>query len=310
VQTQSFDAWNAELERALLTLPELENIPHQLFSLVAQNADGPPKRFVLVTESNRTVAIVSLRKSGRHWEQIGHGVLPGTIFPSVPGYEIPAMRASGLDIWIGALDSPPPPGLVDFSYTIPVHRADCHGNYEEHWQTSGLRSFLKEARRHTKIGYEFEIDASGAAAWIIDRWAEQWQKSDETGTRFDLAIAFDYYRQHGMCHAFRLLHDGEPVAGATFFIDGGRRLIWQTSYHDDAYRKQGVGTRLLELIFQWAASSPYETLDLGGGHDYKARWAPENGHIWSYNVAPLYPRLRRRAASFVKAWTHRGRDRQ
>ena len=297
LRVAQFHAWNAELDEALLALPEMDNASHELYRLVARNSSGTQKHFSLVTHDGAPVAVVGLRQRQRHWEQLGCGILPGTTIPATAGYEIPAMAASGLDIWMKLIDEEPAASGLRSLFSIPVRRMNCSDDAEHYWHESGLWGMVKSARRRTKK-YSVEVDAPGAAAWTINQWAQKW-RTQETEIGRDLVVAAEYYQTHGRYHTFRLVLDGTPVAGNTFFVANGR-LIYQTTFFDDTYKRDAVGTRLLDFVFQWAADAGYRQIDLGGGHEYKTMWAPENGRIWSYNVCPKYVYLRRQAVQFAR----------
>ncbi len=293
-----FDSWNEELDEALAVLPEMANAPHELYRLIARSKNGPRKRFVLASHDGAPVAIVGLRQIRRHWEQLGCGSMPGTTLPAVPGYEMPALAATGLDVWMNLLDEPPAPhDGVRLSYSIPAYRMDCADDEEAYWRETGFLRFVKAARRTAKK-YQVEVDAPGTAAWTVNGWARRWQ-NHETDVAPDQIIAADYYLAHGRYHTFRMTLNGETIAGYTLFVDNGR-LTGQSTFFDEKYRSDGVGTFLLDYVFKWAREAGYRQIDLGGGHGYKAKWAPENGEIWTYNVCPQSVHLRRQAMQWVK----------
>lgn len=295
--THHYKAWHASLDEALELLPEMPNCPHELGRLVARNPSSTQKRFCLVTDERVPVGVVAVRRIQRHWGQLGLGIMPGTTIPALDGYEVPAIAASGLDVWVDWIDQPPTSNLVRTLFSIPVFRMNRGGDFEQYWHESGLWGMVKSARRATKK-YRLEIDGAGAADWTIRNWARKW-RTTETETCDDLLVAADYYQARGQYHTFRLLLGDIPVAGNTFFVDGDR-LVYQTTFFDETYRRDWVGTRLLDLVFQWAAGTDYRQIDLGGGHDYKAMWAPEDGRLWSYNVCPQHIYLRRCAVQLAR----------
>jgi CelD/BcsL family acetyltransferase involved in cellulose biosynthesis len=96
----------------------------------------------------------------------------------------------------------------------------------------------------------------------------------------------------------------------------GRDLVSGVVYRNPAYEKHSVGTRIWDLSFEWAAKNNYEKLDMGGGFDYKQRWAPQEGERIKFRVCPPYLfamkqalRLGRRlSANVVKSIHHRGKN--
>jgi CelD/BcsL family acetyltransferase involved in cellulose biosynthesis len=65
-------------------------------------------------------------------------------------------------------------------------------------------------------------------------------------------------------------------------------LVAGVIYREPEYDWYGVGVRLIDLVFSFAAEKGFETMDLGGGHDYKQKWAPQEGERWQFNVCPEY----------------------
>ena len=97
-------------------------------------------------------------------------------------------------------------------------------------------------------------------------------------------MVMDYLERIDRYHTFILVKDGRPVAGHTFLIHR-RDLVWQVAWHDPAFDRLGVGTRLMDMVFQWSSTQPFDSIDLGGGPK-KARWAPVNGENYVFHVYP------------------------
>jgi hypothetical protein len=136
---------------------------------------------------------------------------------------------------------------------------------------------------------EFEVDDPAALAWIVEGWARNW-----TGHAWaehllapDVLVAGEYLRARGAYRTFRLLHDGRPVAGFSAIADGDT-LTMQHSTRDPVYDKARVGVRLDELFFRWSSTSPYKTIDLGGGFSYKAQWGDPDITQARFVVAPRH----------------------
>ena len=102
----------------------------------------------------------------------------------------------------------------------------------------------------------------------------------------ELLQAADYYTGLGRYHhSFRLLDGGAAVAGLTTFVRRNS-LIHSTMFRSHSYSRQGVGTRIQDLVLQWAAEAGFDSVDWVAGHSYKSRWAPQDGNIWRFNVCP------------------------
>jgi hypothetical protein len=89
-----------------------------------------------------------------------------------------------------------------------------------------------------------------------------------------------------MLHAV-IRYDAPAVAGRIMYVDSGNLVLACTSYADE-YRQLGVGIRLFDQSSQRATKTGYAGINLGGGHTYKAQWAPEGEKIWSFNIAPSH----------------------
>jgi hypothetical protein len=63
-------------------------------------------------------------------------------------------------------------------------------------------------------------------------------------------------------------------------------------FRDKRYDWHCVGTRILDLVTQWAAEHGFAKLDIGGWYDYKAKWAPQDGERWDFRICPLRQHLR------------------
>jgi CelD/BcsL family acetyltransferase involved in cellulose biosynthesis len=101
----------------------------------------------------------------------------------------------------------------------------------------------------------------------------------------DRIAAAKYLEDQGRHYSFWLLDQQKPVAGHTF-IRHRNDLVWQVTYRDPAYDRHGVGTHLMDLIFSWGVQAGFERIDMGGQHDYKIRWAPQEGERGWFNICP------------------------
>lgn len=297
-----FERWNPILDDALRVLPELETCPHELYRLLLTSPARTPKRVALVTEDGRPVAVSGLRRRKWFWEPIVDAVREiGEAMPALDGYLFPSLSALGLDIWTGGYESRPPgDSPLRRVFPLPFFRISCKADFEQYWRQAGNIKGLKSARAKTR-GYSLEVDAPGAAAWVIRNWELKWKDHPalETIAADDQILAAEYYQAHGQMHTLRLLRDGEPVAGHTFYVHR-RSVVSTCTYRDARLEKQRVGTRLLDLAFHWAAESGYEQIDLGSGHAYKQLWAPEDGARWYANVCPIYIYLPKQAVRRVR----------
>lgn len=281
--------WVDALDANLADLPDAPECPVELFRLLLQTPPAAADRRIAVVRDERgdTIAVVGLRKRLGMWESICDGVVPGALAPSKPGRLWDALESLALPIrineWTGAI-----PPRARSQYRQTWHRISTRTDVDEFWRRSSNADTVRKARARCARAGEMtlEVDHADAAAWTIDGWARRWAGDPmyETALAGDLRTMTSYLLPRGRYHAFRLLHEGRPVAGLNAFV-AGTTLVEQTSYRDAEYDKIGVGVRLDELFFRWAAESPYDAVVLGAG-EYKARWAEPGGECVSFTICP------------------------
>jgi hypothetical protein len=233
-------------------------------------------------------------------------VIPGAVAPAAPGRLWDALFALGRFVWVNDWHGPVPdhPG-VHCLEQLPVFRVATDTDFDRFWVERGNSRSLRKARsRCDRLGGEFtfEVDHPDAARWILDGWGQDWSDDlwAEHLSASDLRIASAYLGARGMQHTFRLLHDGRPVVGFTAFALGDT-LMPQHSHRDPAYDRVGVGVRLDELFFRWTQSTPYRMVDLGGGFEYKARWALADTTRARFAIAPRHLVVARSTANMARS---------
>jgi hypothetical protein len=177
-----------------------------------------------------------------------------------------------------------------FPYQQPWHAVSTRVDFDDFWRSKGYEEAIRKARRRCAgLGdTALEIDAPGAAEWILDNWERKWSGDSmhETLIAPEMREAVSYLARRGRYHAFRLLHAGKPIAGLNVLADG-EALHEQSSFRDRAYDRYGVGVHLDELFFRWAAQSPYERVELGAG-EYKSRWGDQAQECVSFTICPRH----------------------
>jgi len=299
LQVAWFDDWRTVLDNALRELPEMENCPHELFRMIMQNPSSTRKRTALVIEGNAPVAVVGLRDKGRYWEPVGRGVTgqratARSVAPVREGFLVPALQALGVEVRIGGWRDPPPTSPIVRSLARnAVFKLDCAADFEQYWRDSGQWTFIRRGHRKTRTGFAFEVDLPDSAAWILRSWAEKWRDdpAQETASIDDQLLAAEYYQKQGQYHSFLLLHNGWPVAGNTAFAFGDE-LVWHAGYRRPEWDRYDAGTCVMELMCRWAAEQGFAKVDLGGWHEYKSLWAPEDGEEWEFRIFPLRQHVR------------------
>ena len=238
------------------------------------------------------VAVVALRQRGFYWEPVTQWLLPGAIFPVREDCLMLALSALGVEVeiaWWRMMEAPPQhPWIRRDRVPTLTHRMRLSEDFEEFWRKSGQFKDVRSARNRC-LGFTFEVNTPGAADWIIKNSTAKWASSENTYIEElgDRLMVADYLAKRGQFHSLLLLSSGIPVAGNTFIVHG-RDLVSGVVYRNPAYEKYSVGTRIWDLSFEWAAKNNYEKLDIGGGFDYKKRWAPQEGERNKFRVCPPY----------------------
>jgi ribosomal protein S18 acetylase RimI-like enzyme len=302
LQVAWFDRWNRALDNALRELPEMEGCPHELFRMIVQNPSSTRKRTALVMEGDGPLAVVGLREKGQCWLPAMQGIIPEAIAPAREGYLFPALKALGVDVRIAGSPTPPPMSLrARNAISVPVFKVDCQGDFEDYWRRSQYLRNVKVARSRTEA-FTFEVDRPGSAALIIAQWAEKWQDHPEQQTIIasDLIVAADYWQQRNRWHSFLVLDGDVPAAGVTGPVHGNN-LVYTINFRDNRYDRHHVGTRIIDLIVQWAAEHGFAKFDLGGWYSYKAKCGPQDGEQWDFRICPLRQHLREQAVWKARA---------
>ncbi len=292
LQVSWFDRWQPVLDEALQALPEAESCPHELYRLLVQNQDAAHKRTALVTDRGEPVAVVGLRQIGRcHWEPVTQWLLPGIVCPARPGYLMPALEALKVDLrvaWWRLAGPPPPSPLMRYSECTPVYRMPCTADFERYWRKTRYFKTIQHSR-HRCEGFTWSVNAPGAATWVIQNWDSKWHEHGATAdlSLADRLLAATYLERRGQ-HYTHVLLDGEtPIAGATSLVHG-RDLVAGVIYRHPDYDRFGVGVRIIDLVFAFAAENGFERMDIGGGYDYKQKWAPQEGERWQFDLCPSF----------------------
>jgi hypothetical protein len=243
------------------------------------------------------------------WEPVwGGGVNERFALAAADGYLIPALIATGRNIWIVTRQEPQGDAWSNTitPKALPRFAIALDADIENYWKSSSHWKTIKSARRHTE-GMALELDAPGAAAWTIKSWARRWHAHEAES---DILLAADYLQSVGRYHTFTLRNGPTWVAGCTYIVDG-EDLLAQLNYYDPLCARKGVQTRLDDLVFAWAVRSGLATMDLGYSNEinsYKRHWAPRDGTSWLWNVAPAHVRVFRGAAHSARAASRTARS--
>jgi len=289
LKVEWFEPWADVVDQALAGLAESENCPH---ALLAQLMNGPTrtrKRTAVVTEKGDPIAVIGLRSRKHFWEPVfSASVCPRAKMPARDGMLFPAFAALDVDIWMGGWEDSPTPPLPDVrsAFSLPMYKVDCRVGPDAHWRRSGNARAIEIGRSRTK-GFTLEVNGTEATEWVIGNWDRQWRShpSQETTCVEDQLIAAHYFQPRGLLHSFRLLDGTNPVAGYIGTVYRNE-LVLVCGFRAPAFERRSVGVRLFDLVVAWATDAGFSKVDIGGGHAYKAKWAPEDGQRWYFNVCP------------------------
>jgi hypothetical protein len=285
-----FDNWHASLDEALNTLPELDACPHELFRLLIQNSGPSRKRIALITEHGTPVSVVGLRQKGRFsWEPVMQWIVPGEPFPSKSGYSMRAMEALNMEVWVAwwRVENPPPSSLlVRYLESTPTYRMHASDNLEDYWRETGQFKTIRRIRNRCKDLTLF-FNKPGYAEWTIRNWEAKWRQMGvmPDPSLADRILAANYLEASKRYYTFTLF-DGEIPAGAATMMAHRNDLVAGVLYYEPQYRKLGIGNRLIDIFFSFGVENGFETIDIGGGHEYKKNWAPQSGQRWWFHICP------------------------
>lgn len=285
-----FERWHPALDEALEQLPQLDACPHELFRLLMQNPVCTRKRTALVTERGVPVAVVGLRQRGGYsWDLVTQWIVPGGLFPAKPEYIVPALTALQVDVWVAwwRMERPPLSSpLIRYSECTPTYRMRCSEDYENYWRQSSHFKTVRQNRNRCQK-FSFVVNPPDGAEWTISRWKEKWYDNPSLtdASLSDRIVAAKYLEKRGKYFSLLMFDQDTPIGGATLSVHKND-LLAGVLYRDPQYESYGVGVRLIDLCFAFAAESSFETLDIGGLEGYKKYWAPQEGERWWFNICP------------------------
>lgn len=299
-----YETWQSSIFHALNCLPEMDTCPHDLYRLLMQNTDSARKRVAVVANDAEVVAVAGLRQTGRTcWVPITQWITCGGVIPALPEYMLPSLDALNTEVciaWWRMADKPPMIRSIRNVESVSTYRFHLDEDYESYWGESGHWNTVRRCRNRCSK-FRLGVNRRDSAEWTIGNWWMQW-RSDSGCKESDLSdriIAAKFLENQGVHYSFNLFDQDKPVAGHTF-LSHHNDLVWQVSYRDPAYDWYGVGTGLMDLIFAWGKQEGYSTIDLGGWHDYKLRWAPQEGEHLCFNICPGYLYRLKQARNWVK----------
>jgi len=282
IRTRLFDRWTAPLDTAWGLLPDHPYWPKTLYRRLIEAPTNANRRFVLWERQSEPVGLVALVKesSSLSWQPVTQWILPGFL-----GLGEPALLESlCLNLvfptrfgWWRMPHLPVAGGRVRKVTTEPTYRLPCSMDFDRFWSQSGLMSDLRRAARRARH-LELRCNAPGAARWIIINSERQWREPHRPvaeGLQRSLAAADFLSEQHRL--VVHTLQDGDRFVAGDIGLIHGDSLVGTQTFLDREYRKIGAGNLTFEATFRWAKREGLREVDLGGGFEYKRRWAPQEG---------------------------------
>lgn len=314
IRYNRFEQISAEVDLALTSLQTPAAWPLDLYRLLFELAPRDRRALFVCLDNDEPVGVLALAQDDRAtWEPVTQWILPGWIGPMTP--ERTLQIASAVPVrtrfaWWRMPSAPPPPGGRVRSVGVqPTCAMAMSADFEAYWKHTGQLRSIRKARTRCS-GLTFGINLPGAARWAITRADELWRTDSRRPTpqMAGRIAAAEYLEPRGQ-HFTLTLQDGDRwVAGDTYVVDGND-LVAQCTWRDRAYDHHGVGVRLLDLGLHWARQRKFGSVDLGGGYDYKRKWAPECGTKATVLVSPLLPYIGYRATRWAASWSSRARAR-
>jgi GNAT superfamily N-acetyltransferase len=301
----------AEVEEALFVLPECETCPHDLYRKLLTLPRHEPMRIAVVREAGQPIAVAgTLPRSRLSADSLTNWLFPGTAFPVLSSRRLAALKALGREVhlswWRMGEPVPNDPAVADVDIK-PTYRMEDISRREEFWRSTDLRRKIKNIRNRT-TRLRVEVGNLSHVAPIVAGWHAKWTGGDPGDAIVRARIAIAHALEGEGRHITLALLDGDEIAaGSTNFVHRGE-LVAGVSYMSDNYRQLGVGVRMIDAMFDEAGRRGIKAFDLGGGGDYKQKWAPIGGERAKFSVASPALRMMRRMTHIVKSAVPRGRS--
>jgi hypothetical protein len=282
----------------------MECCPHDLYAELMRATHGRRKKTALVTVKDRPMAVVGLKQLSRlGWTPAAQWLVPGQPFPSLPDSGFQALASLNISLRLGmwrVSGGLPDDRRIREVEISPVYRLPLDGSQEGFWRGTHYFKTIRKARSRCE-GLDVRVDDPGSVEWVVEGWAERWNhEPDGTADRILLADALQRTGRHHTVSVF----DGEKrVAAASTYVHRNE-LVAGVLHWLPEYRDRMPGVYLIDRTFAFAEERGLAAFDLGGGHDYKQRWAPEDGTRTTFTMAPAWAWRVQKAASLLRHRLH------
>jgi CelD/BcsL family acetyltransferase involved in cellulose biosynthesis len=133
--------------------------------------------------------------------------------------------------------------------------------------------------------FEVDIDGPGSVEWLVAGWAARWGiPPDQAQDRVLLALEL---QKRGFHHTVTIFDGDKRIAAGSAYVHQNE-LVAGVLHCLPEYRDAMLGIYVIDRTFALAADLGVEAFDLGGGHDYKKKWAPEGGTRTTFTLAPTW----------------------
>ena len=295
VELHSFNTWCRTLDEAVKFLPEDSDWPHELYILLVEQVPLRKKRIVMWTEGDTPIGVVAfVQNVVGNWEPVTQWIVPGLIGPvaSTPLGDLLVRLPFRTHIaWWRMDDSIPQGGNVREVKETPTYGMSCSTDFEAFWKQTGLLRTVRKARNRCEK-LTIAINAPGAIDWVIERSENHWRvvEGQPLSWQLPLKIMVAKYLEAQGKHITLTLQDGTKFVSGEAILVHRREMVAVHAFRDRDYDDMAVGTRSLELAFQWARDNGLVGVDIGGGYDhYKKRWAPMGGSKAKLLISPTIP---------------------
>jgi hypothetical protein len=298
-------SWNAVADEAFERLPADPEWPGSLYRELAQIPRGSRDscRVVIAYQKSVPVGLIAFHREDCVFVPVTHWILPGIIGLGAPDVQDQILRRlpfpSIVAWWRMNPESILPGRAIRRVSSQDTFGVSLKSDFEGFWKKTGC---LRSIRRAERNGAEltFQVNAPGALEWIIRSSERKWRENPavESPRIPNTLMALAWAERAGK-HFSLTLSDGQNfVAGQSVLIHRND-VICGATYRDPRYDRAAPGHIVLARTFYWGRESGYDTVDLGGGFDYKHRWAPVLGTKSTVHISPTFSHVTSRCRAFV-----------
>jgi GNAT superfamily N-acetyltransferase len=299
------DTLDSHVDAALRYLPHSDLCSAEAYRRLLGTKTAEYTKIAVVSENGEPIAVSGMIQRGRLlWEPMSNWLHPGLTFPTITGRHVQALAALGVKVPLAWWRMPGDPGDGPYIRDVklkPTYRMTNIAAREEFWRSTDYLRHIKNIRNRTRH-LEIRVGGNEFTKAIVTGWHKTWLGDNEDTMAIAGRVALaDVLEPAGKHVTVALLDKGKLVAGSTNFIHEGA-LVAGVSYLDKEYRKLGAGVRMIDTVFAVAEQKGLSMFDLGGGAEYKQKWAPESGYRAKVTIMPPHIRGLERCERAARRW--------